>query len=227
MSHYLLTFKLKSDGAFGRGDGVAGYLNQEVQHDAYGCPYLGGKALKGILVNECADILMALPETGRKPWEDAANYLFGHPSSTLDSQPLLHIGDACLPMGIREAIRADMDAKTPTLTRELVLHSLTALRHQTAIDGDSGVAKENTLRTVRVVLRETSFMAPLLMTDYAENRAMDQMLMLLAATAKAFRRAGTTRNRGYGRISEVRLTDLNYKDLTSHYFNKFCVEVQS
>lgn len=226
MSQYLLTFTLKSDSAFGRGDGVAGYLNQEVQHDAYGCPYLGGKALKGILVNECADILTALPESDRLPWKETANHLFGHPSSTLDSQPLLHIGDASLPADIRKAVKAEIETKSSTLTRELVIHSLTALRHQTAIDGDNGVAKENSLRTVRVILRETCFEAPLIITDHAEKEVMKRMLMLLAATAKAFRRAGTTRNRGYGRIGEVQLRNLNHADLTNRYFDQFCKEVQ-
>ncbi|MEZ4622957.1 MAG: hypothetical protein R2867_46700 [Caldilineaceae bacterium] len=72
MSTYYLTFTLQSDTAFGRGDGVAGFLDQEVQHDIYGCPYLGGKALKGILVNECADILAALPDAMQERWQATA-----------------------------------------------------------------------------------------------------------------------------------------------------------
>ncbi len=52
-----LTLTLKSDTAFGRGDGVAGLINAEVQHDESGLPYLGGKTLKGLLGATCSDIL--------------------------------------------------------------------------------------------------------------------------------------------------------------------------
>jgi len=227
MSQYFLTFTLKSDGAFGRGDGVAGFLNQEVQHDRYGCPYLGGKALKGILVNECADILSALDESMRPKWRDVANALFGQPSSDLSSQPQLHIGDACLPAELRHAIVEDIDSSNPSLTREDVVYSVSALRHQTAINDQTGVAKDNTLRTIRVVLRETLFSSPLLLTETGPYVDVDRMLMLLAATVKAFRRAGTARNRGLGRLYQVGLIDSNENHITDDYFEKFCVEVQS
>ena len=227
MSLYYLTFTLHSDTAFGRGDGVAGFLDQEVQHDSYGCPYLGGKALKGMLVNECADILDALPDATSERWSLTARYLFGEPGSTHATSPKLQIGDAHLPAELRLAIQSEIDAERPSLTRTAVLDSLTTLRRQTAIDDATGVAKESSLRTVRVILRETNFMARLQLPEQLADEREQRALMLLAACAKALRRVGTNRNRGLGRIKQVELCDAQQVPITDIFFKRFCQEVQS
>lgn len=227
MSLYYLTFILHSDTAFGRGDGVAGYLDQEVQHDTYGCPYLGGKALKGLLVNECADILDALPKATQSQWADVARTLFGEPGATHATSPLLQIGDAQLPADLRSAIQSDIDSDRPSLTRTAVLDALTTLRRQTAIDETTGVAKDSSLRTTRVILRETGFAARLYLPEQLDGDYTQRVLMLLAACAKALRRAGTSRNRGLGRLKAVELCDAQAKPLTNTYFERFCQEVQA
>ena len=51
---------LLSDVTFGRGDGVAGLIDAEVEHDEYGMLYLRGRTLQGLLVEECANIFMRL-----------------------------------------------------------------------------------------------------------------------------------------------------------------------
>lgn len=227
MSLYYLTFTLHSDTAFGRGDGIAGYLDQEVQHDIYGCPYLGGKALKGMLVNECADILDALPQAVQQHWEETARTLFGEPGSTLSASPLLQIGDAKLPNDLRLAIQSDLNSDLPSLDATEILESLTTLRRQTAVDDRTGVAKDSSLRTVRVILRETSFAARLLLPDQLDETESERGLMLLAACAKALRRVGTSRNRGLGRLKAVELCDRNEQPMTHSYFEAFCREVEA
>jgi len=217
MRTYFLRFMLKSDATFGRGDGVAGLVDTEVQHDGYGCPYLGGRALKGLLVSECADLRAALPDAIRPRWEEAAQHLFGSPGSALEDNALLSIGDAPLPSDLRAAIAQDVKRKT--LRREEVLESLTALRRQTAIDGN-GVAKEGSLRTMRVILRETPFEAAL---HFTEEPTEDD-LALLAACIKAFRRAGTGLTRGRGRLI-AELLDESHKAITGKVFEKFRLAV--
>jgi CRISPR/Cas system CSM-associated protein Csm3 (group 7 of RAMP superfamily) len=227
MNSYYLTFTLQSDTAFGRGDGVAGWIDQEVQHDRYGCPYLGGKALKGMLVNECADILAALPPATATRWQAAARYLFGQPGSTTADAPRLQIGDACLPAGLRQALQEDLESAHPALDRLTVLQSLTTLRRQTAVDDTTGVAQDSSLRTIRVILRETHFEAQLhfAAADVAEEAP--DALALLAACLKALRRVGTSRNRGLGRLRAVHLEDGSRNPVTDHYFTRFCTEVQA
>ncbi len=194
MSTYFLRFVLESDATFGRGDGVAGLVDTEVQHDEYGCSYLGGRALKGLLVSECAEILEALPGAIRSRWEKSAQRLFGNPGSTLEDNALLSIGDAQLSADLRAAIAQDIERKQ--IKREEVLESLTALRRQTAMD-ESGVPKPHSLRTMRVILRRTPFEVAL---HFAEEPTEDD-LALLAACIKAFRRAGTGLTRGRGRVN--------------------------
>ena len=73
MTTYLLRLTLDSDATFGRGDGLAGVVDAEVQHDDNGLPYLGGRALKGLLAEECANILFALENSGKAAhWHGAA-----------------------------------------------------------------------------------------------------------------------------------------------------------
>ena len=47
MPSYQLRLTLLSDATFGSGDGVAGLVDAEVQHDYVGLPFLGGRTLKG------------------------------------------------------------------------------------------------------------------------------------------------------------------------------------
>lgn len=217
MITYFLKFVLESDATFGRGDGVAGMVDVEVQHDEWGCPYLGGRALKGLLVNECAEILAALPEATRARWEQAAQRLFGNPGSTLEDNALLSISDAQLPADLRTAIARDV--QKGKIKREEVLESITALRRQTAMD-ETGVPEPHTLRTIRVLLRQTPFEAKL---HFIEKPTEDDSA-LLSACVKAFRRAGTGRNRGRGRLT-AELLDTSRQPVTDEHFAVFRKEV--
>ena len=44
-----LHMELLSDATFGRGEGTAGQVDTEVEHDEFGIPYIGGKAVRGLL----------------------------------------------------------------------------------------------------------------------------------------------------------------------------------
>jgi len=213
MSNYLLEFRLESDATFGRGDGVAGAVDAEVQHDELGCPYLGGRALKGLLVQECADILAALPPPVRPQWEKAAAHIFGRPGSTLDDGAIMLVGNAELPVDLRQAIERDI--KRGHLRRPQVLESLTALRTRTAME-QSGTPKPGSLRTFRVVLRGARFEAAL---QFAEKPTEDDLAML-AACVKAFRSAGTAAHRGSGRL-EAHLLNVKGERIEDQYFAKF------
>ena len=73
---------------------------------------------------------------------------------------------------------------------------------------------------MRVVLRETPFQAEL--SFFQEPSDMD--MALLSACVKAFRRAGTGRNRGRGELI-AQLCDENGKEVTEEYFSLFQNEV--
>lgn len=209
---------LKSDATFGRGDGVAGLVDAEVEHDAVtGLPFMRGRTLKGLLVEECANILFALgqqqsPELIR--FQEAARFLFGQAGSTLNDDALMHVGTAMLPKELRDAVRADVEAKR--LNPADVLESLTAIRRQTAVNEETGAPDEGSLRSLRVVLRETLFIAQI---TFDKDPHADT-LALLAACVLSLHRAGTGRNRGRGRLS-ARLYDEQGGDITTHHFFDF------
>lgn len=217
MNQYRLRIRLLSDATFGRGDGVAGVVDAEAQHDVYGLPYLGGRSLKGLLGAECADIVYVLGLAGeaqKERWKQAENRLFGDIGSGLAGAANLRVGPAELPPDLRAAIARDIKQKK--ITRAVVLESLTAIRRQTAMDAESGAPKDETLRTMRVILRETVFESDLC---FVEPPTSDE-LALLAACVKAFRRGGTGRNRGRGRLT-AELFDANGQPVTDILFSDF------
>jgi hypothetical protein len=210
-----LHLTLLSDATFGRGDGVAGLVDQEVEHDAAtGLPFLRGRTLRGLLVEECANIVAVLPEGKRQRFDSAAKRLFGAPGSGLGTEGRLIVGAAELPQGVRQAATAVVEAKQIHPTA--VLDSLTAIRRQTAVD-DSGAPDEGSLRSMRVILRQTQFVANLHFTPGGKQDEDDRALALLAASVMALRRAGTGRNRGRGRLQAY----LESEAYTADQFNRF------
>lgn len=210
---------LRSDATFGRGEGLAGLVDEEAEHDPEtGLPYLRGRTLKGLLVEECANILYALEKQQSEALatlKQAAGFLFGRPGSTLEDEARMHVGPALLPEELREAVEALV--RRERLTPADVLESLTAIRRQTAVNEETGAPEEGSLRSVRVVLRETPFIAAL---DFGEPPDEDAKA-LLGACVLSLRRAGLGRNRGRGRL-EARLLDENRSDVTEACFRRFC-----
>ncbi len=227
MRTYTLSFVTKSDSTFGRGDGVAGFIDTEVQHDMHGIPFLGGRTLKGLLGEECANIIYSLKKMQENDFLDkedfdsftsAAKALFGVPGSTHDDKGSVHFSDAQLPLEIRNSI-----IKNNSINPQQILDALCSIRRQTAIDPLTGAAKDGSLRVIRVILRETPFEASLSFTRDPD----DLELALLSACIKAFRRAGTDRNRGKGEIGEHVLRDEVDKDILNDYFEIFKERVAS
>ncbi len=220
MVAYFLRFELQSAATFGRGDGVAGLVDSEVEYDTCGIPFLRGRALKGLLAEECANLLYALELQGRANWWQSVAYrLFGQPGSTLDDIGLLRVGDARLPDPLQRALRNMVTMGD--LSADDVLESLTAIRRQTSIN-EAGAPEKGSLRAMRVILPGTIFEA---MLEFAEPP--DQpALALLAACVLAWQRAGTGRNRGRGRL-RASLIDPQGLDITEQSFRFFAQGVMS
>lgn len=192
-----LWLTLTSDATFGRGDGVSGLVDAEVEYDPdSGLPFLRGRTLKGLLVEECANILYALNGQS-KAFLPAAHFLFGLPGSRSEDEAHMQVGAATFPVALQQAIRADIEAKRLSPTQ--VLESLTGIRRQTAVDEGSGAPQEGSLRAMRVLRRGTELVATLDFDMPPDNTA----LALLAASVLALRRAGLGRNRGHGRLQAV------------------------
>lgn len=227
MTTYFLTLTLLSEAVFGRGDGVAGSVDTEVEHDDYGLPYLHGRGVKGLLTAQCADILGTLERSpAYANLEAAATRLFGEGGSSLTANGALYVGPALLPNSLRQAVRQKIDQdnkqdnKQNKLRRADVLAALTTVRRQTQVDDQTGVAKDRSLRAMRVLIRELEFEAALI-----TERDLDPTERgLLAACVKAVRRVGTHRARGLGRV-KTELYDSNRQQVTKDWMEQFEREV--
>jgi len=195
-------------------------VDEEVEHAAAtGLPFLRGRALKGLLVEECANLLFAVSrqKCPRAPTlRQAAKFLFGQAGSTLEDDAMMRVGPAQLPRELCEAVAAEVARRNPRVTPADVLESLTAVRRQTAVDEVTGAPEQGSLRSMRVVLRDTPFVAELGFSAEPDDCA----LSLLAACVKSLHRAGTGRNRGRGRLT-ASLCGPDGKDLTDDLFVGF------
>ena len=215
MKALTLRITLLSDTIFGTSSGVSTFVDIDIQTDDYGCPYLGARAIKGLLRDECAQILFSLEQIGQlDAWLPSAFRLFGKPGDAVNDESLLHIQNAVISKELHDAIRyqvEDMPIRGTKISKDEILTAFTDIRYQTAINHETGTAKDKSLRSKRVILRNQYYEAPVLY-----NGDNEQDLALLAACVKALRKAGTDRNRGSGEI-HVELRGENGSNLTDHY----------
>lgn len=220
MKDYILTIQVMSDTTFGRGEGVAGLIDTEIEHDTYGCPFIGGRTLKGLLLEEWHTIRYALEHNGSaQKWDNEKLFLFGEIGDmTGKKTATMHIGAATLPPALLKHLHYDVSQNR--VTAHDVLTSLTTIRRQTAVDSETDAPAVGSLRSERALLRTTYLRAPLTFEQAPEQRH----LALLAACILATRRGGLGRNRGRGRLS-MRLHEhhqeqpVNYDDET---FTRTC-----
>lgn len=209
-----IVITLKSAATFGRGDGVPGLVDREIEHDGNGFPFLRGKTLKGLLAESAANVVYAVcKDDEESEWFKSKSSLFGIGGSGLAGRGILHIGDAQLPESLRAEVKKSIKRKE--LTPDDVLYSLTGIRRQTAINAD-GAPDHATLRSMRVLLPGVTLEAPISFAGKADEPTPTQ-LQLLAAAVLDFRHAGTSRNRGRGWLKAV----LDDDDTTQTLFLAF------
>lgn len=227
MPEYALEITLLSDTTFNMGAGVAGIVDAEIQQDALGLPILSGRAIKGLLVNECSEILYALPEDKKENWKTAASRIFGQRGETHDGVELLHIGTAT----IAPDLCAFLAHEENRLSRQDTLDALTSVRRQTAIN-EVGAPDDETLRASRTLIHGLTLYSPLIFSEMPNKRDK----ALLAACAFSLRRAGLGRTRGKGKIraqitnrpldpEKFCQTETEAQNLTADWFDIFKKEV--
>lgn len=191
-----LQIELLSDATFGRGEGKAGEVDIEVEHDEFGIPFIGGKAVRGLLRDSWLSMRPYFPGL-----RDAGDRVFGPAKRFLDDDVcILRIGDALLEEKVRiwliEAARRK--SKDERLLPGRILAAFTDIRYQTSEDRSTGAPATVTLRSSRVVLRSFAFEASL---DWQTNSVPEQdEIRVLAMVALATRHGGLMRNRGRGHL---------------------------
>lgn len=182
--------ELLSDAAFSRGEGTAGIVDVEVEHDDLGLPFLGGKTIRGLLRDSWLSMRHCFSERSRT-WER----VFG-PEADFEDRSILRIGDAVVDGETRKWIEAAKTRDRHPISRTAVLEALTDVRRQTSEERRTGAPAETTLRSLRVIVRGLKLRAPLYWS--ADPTAEDLRCLSLALLAT--RHAGLGRNRGRGHI---------------------------
>lgn len=190
MADDALVICLLSATTFGRGEGTAGEVDVEVEHDELGLPFLGGKSMHGLLRDTWLSMAPVFPNL-----QHAARRVLG-PSRDLAETSILRVGDAVVDDATRRWVEAAVRRPTAPLSSGEVLRSLTDVRWQTSVDRASGGPESGTLRATRVVLCGLQFAAPLTWLELPTH----QDLQVLALSALGTRHAGLGRNRGRGHI---------------------------
>ena len=212
MAPAAIKLTLNSAATFGRGDGVAGQVDREIEHDVEGFPFLRGRTLKGLLAESAENVVFALEELQhRTGWREAKNTLFGKPGPGIKERGILHVGNAECSPALRAAVRE------AGWKPDDVLFSLTGIRRQTSVNV-YGAPQQATLRTMRVLLPGITIVASISFDRSPEPRE----LQILTSAVMDLRRAGTDRNRGRGWLQ----ADLDNEEVTQKYFKEFMEAVR-
>ncbi|NTW15909.1 MAG: hypothetical protein HGA41_00390 [Syntrophaceae bacterium] len=185
-----IRIELLSDTTFSRGEGTAGVVDVEVEHDELGLPFLGGKALRGLLHDSWLSMQSCFPSLSQ-----SYERIFGI-AADMDDRAILRIGNAVVDSETRRWIEAAIYRPDDPIASDMVLQALTSIRHQTAEERTTGAPAETTLRSVRVVNRALILQATLNWLDFPTEPELRCLALALSAT----RHAGLGRNRGRGHI---------------------------
>ncbi|MBK8184407.1 MAG: RAMP superfamily protein [Candidatus Competibacteraceae bacterium] len=193
-----LEMELLSDTCFaGSGGGRVGTVDTELEIDPQTrLPIVRGRTLKGLLLEELAQILRVLEKHDNGPWHEVATRLFGAPFQA--DRGSLTFGNGRLPDDLQAAVQCNrhQPRERQYWTQAEVLAALTTVRHQTKIDSESGAPEAHSLRSARLLRAGLRLCAPV-----DAHRPLDSAEQaLLAACAVAVNRAGLHRNHGWGEV---------------------------
>lgn len=193
MALYRMEVKVKSFFQPGSGEGWSSLIDSDIVFDGYGLPLLPARRLKGLLRESAMEVKEMSELSGLALFQESdIDALFGTPYQA----GLLSIYDfrlkevaATIPW-----LEWAFDRYHKIVSAEAVLDAFTTVRQQTAIQ-DNGIARDNSLRTIRVLNPGRVF------SGEVEVRSKEPVFgQVLALACANLRRAGSMRNRGFGFI---------------------------
>ena len=195
-----MTIELISDTLSGSGEGFGAVIDTDVQYDDCGIPYISTKRIKGLLRNSLSD-LFEMPVVWKtlgirddKEKEIILDKYFGKKGAVQSSA----FSISNFVIEDYELVKpwfAYLKTQYPSIfSNEIILSSFTNIRRQTKVD-DKGIAEDYSLRTSRVVIKGSSFVADINIEN--NDPEFEKYLALACANLK---RIGLKRNRGLGEI---------------------------
>lgn len=190
-----ISIKLLSDLCSYSGETYNTTVDSDVVYDEYGLPYIPAKRIKGC-IREAA---LELKEFGLIEHYDA---IFGEKGNR---QAAFTLSNAVLENrdSLVKAIK-NFDKKS-VVEPIKVLDEYTYTRTQTSVDYDTGVARETSLRTIRVVKKGLTFVADL---DFKNNEYLNEFKRAVSIV----KHMGVSRTRGLGLVKLEVIYDHNKTD---------------
>lgn len=188
MRKYRIKMELQSETMFGSGQSIPGVIDTDIQYDEYGLPYMHAKTLKGHIGEQMRWIV------DLKQMDTAiCSRLLGSPDTEGDkTNGKLHFGNVRLSHAVEARLMAALEAGL--LSKEELLESLTVSYSFTSLD-DEGIAKDHTLRRVRMLRKGLVFEA-----DIHAEELMEAEEGLLYAAVGALQHVGSYKSKGKGLV---------------------------
>ena len=215
MTNYILEITLQSPLTSAAGEGRVGLVDRDIAFDDLGLPILPGRRLKGLWREAYRDITEAWQQCGESPLP--VEQVFGESGQRSGhGDTSIYIANAeleeapTLKAWLKFLQYRNETTETQKLHFDDVVQHYTGVRAQTAIDRETGSAKEDTLRLTRTLKANKANAANLVFRARVHFvKPLDKLLQdALALGAVALQYMGTARTRGLGKVS-CRLLTLN------------------
>ena len=179
----------------GSGEGWGSIVDTDTIFDKYGIPYLPGRRVKGLLRESAEEVLEMFDEAGiNSVTRDSMKKLFGTPGNML--VPNCRVNNFYLRdyKILKQWIKWGATKYSIFFSKDIIENVFTEIRQQTRVD-KNGVAKENSLRTKRVLKKGLVFKGNVSIEDDKG------FLKLFVFSCANLRRIGSDRNRGLGKVN--------------------------
>ena len=182
-----IIIKLLSDLCTCSGETYNSMVDMDVVYDENGIPYIPAKRIKGC-IREAALEMVEIGIIEKKQYER----IFGKEGN---SRAAFTLSNAYI-TGYSEAVEAlQACSHRELVSQQNVLNQYTYMRTQTSVDLETGVADENSLRTLRVVKKGLVFEADCEVWDQTENLEVFEQAVSLV------KHMGMSRTRGLGLVN--------------------------
>ncbi len=182
-----IIIKLLSDLCTCSGETYNSMVDMDVVYDENGIPYIPAKRIKGC-IREAALEMVEIGIIEKKQYER----IFGKEGN---SRAAFTLSNAYI-TGYSEAVEAlQACSHRELVSQQNVLNQYTYMRTQTSVDLETGVADENSLRTLRVVKKGLVFEADCDVWDQTEN------LEVFKQAVSLVKHMGMSRTRGFGLVN--------------------------
>lgn len=213
----LLTIELKSNLCASSGASLGSLIDCDICYDEYGLAYIPSKRIKGLLkeaIEKYYDIVKDedILKISKKLFGIANN---NNSSSLIIDNAYLVNSDA-----IKNNIDLLDDQYKKYLTKQRVINTNTLVKYQTKVDDYTGVASDNSLRSMRVLNKGNIFVASI----EIEN---EEELKVLQIATKLVTHMGMSRTRGFGEVLlSLKDNEINEQAVTYQFDDDVKYEIE-